>query len=143
MDAEIASLKELIMEKFEGVHQRFNGTDERLDALTEQVTQTNGRLRTAESAIAESRPRINTLEREMGDVRRIVSAMGEEVKSGLQWVRDQIGTLAATIKTESRVVTKSIAREAGENRRIRLWDVMVFSAGIVATIGVLKFLKVI
>ncbi len=131
MDQEIASLKELIM-------QRFDGTDSRLDALTEQVTQTNGRLRTAEASIADSRPRINTLERDMGDIRRIVQAMGEEVKSGLQWVRDQIGTLAATISRESKVVTKSITRDVGENRRICLWDVVVFSAGIGAAVAVLK-----
>jgi hypothetical protein len=40
-------------------------------------------------------------------------------------------------------VTRVIGREAGENRRICLWDVMVFSAGIVATGGVLKFFKLI
>ncbi len=143
MDAEIASLKELIMEKFDGVHHRFNGTDDRLDALTEQVTQTNGRLRTAEASIAESRPRIQTLEREMGDVRRVVQGMGDEVKAGLLWVREQIGTMATTIAREARSVTKVVTREVGENRRISLWDVSVFTAGILATVAALKFFKVI
>ncbi len=68
MDAEIASLKELIT-------QRFDGLDRRVDALTVQVRETNGRLRIAESAISDFRPRVNTLEREMGEVRD--QAIGE------------------------------------------------------------------
>jgi len=63
MDREIAGLKELLT-------QRFDGTDERLDALTAQVKETNGRVRTEEAATADFRPRIRTLEREMAELRK-------------------------------------------------------------------------
>lgn len=63
MDPQIAGLKELLT-------QRFDGTDERLDALTAQVRETNGRLRSAETTIADMRPRLVTVEREIGDVRK-------------------------------------------------------------------------
>ena len=68
MDREIAILKELIT-------QRFDDLDRRVDALTAQVRETNGRLRLAESAIANFQPRVGALEREMGEVRE--QSMGE------------------------------------------------------------------
>lgn len=143
VDAEIASLKALIMEKFDGVHQRFDGTDMRLDSLTEQVTETNGRLRTAEKEIADTRPRVQTLEREMGDVRRVIEAMGAEVRSGLQWVRDQIHTMAMTIKTEARAVTKSVTKGTGEDRSIIQRDVVVYMAGIGSAMMAWQFVSAV
>lgn len=132
-DVEIAGLKELML-------QRFDGTDERLDFLTQQVMQTNGRLRTAEGSIADSRPRIQTLERDMRDVRRVVQEFGEEVKTGLQWMRDQIAGMSRSVAEKANAVAAGVT---GENRGIRLWDVTVFVAGILATVGVLKFLGAI
>jgi len=44
------------------LNQRFDGLDRRIDRLADQVSETNGRLRNAEVAIAEHRPRIEALE---------------------------------------------------------------------------------
>jgi predicted nucleic acid-binding Zn-ribbon protein len=74
MDREIAGLKELIT-------QRFDSVDERIDALTSQVRETNGRLRMAESAIADFRPRVRTLEREVGEVRADSSGENRAIKA--------------------------------------------------------------
>ena len=74
MDVEIALLRELIT-------QRFDGLDHRVDALTEQVRETNGRVRDAEWAIADFTPRVKTLEREMGDVRDQTSGENRAIKA--------------------------------------------------------------
>lgn len=52
------------------LNRRFDSIDVRLDDLTEQVRETNGRLRTAEGHIANFHPRVRTLEREMSEVRK-------------------------------------------------------------------------
>ena len=58
MDKEFAGLKELMT-------QRFDSVDQRLDALTAQVRETNGRVRIEETATADFRPRLRTLETEV------------------------------------------------------------------------------
>jgi len=70
-------LKELIL-------QRFDGVDARLDALTAQVKETNGRLRQAETSIADFRPRVGALEREMGEVRDVADSHGAGENRGLR-----------------------------------------------------------
>ena len=61
-DAEIESLKELMVVKFDNLFREVLET-QRLQR------ETNGRLRTVEGDIANVKPRVSTLEREMGEVR--------------------------------------------------------------------------
>lgn len=51
MEQQLAGLRELLV-------QRFDGMDNRVDELTAQVTLTNGRLRTAERDIAVLKDRL-------------------------------------------------------------------------------------
>lgn len=55
---DVEQLRELI-------NVRFDAVDQRLDGLTEQVRTTNGRLRSAEGHIADHRPRLLAVEREI------------------------------------------------------------------------------
>lgn len=133
MDAEIASLKELMVIRLEGLLREVMET-QRLQR------ETNGRLRMAEGAVADFKPRVNTLEREMGEVRAGVTTIGEEVRDELKLVRNQVSSVAANVANDARGVASNLA---GENRGIRLWDVFVFSTGIGAAIGVLKLFGLI
>ena len=74
MDSELELLRQLIT-------QRFDALDRRVDALTVQVRETNGRLRIAEGAISDFRPRVGTLEREMGDVRDQAIGENRQIKA--------------------------------------------------------------
>lgn len=102
---EYEALKELIT-------QRFNATDARLDGLTVQVKETNGRLRGAETNIANMQPRLGALEREMGEVR-------ESIQADRRDDRDAAGS--------------------GEERPLRFWHVGAGIGIVIATIAVLKF----
>lgn len=85
------SLKELLT-------QRFDALDARVDALTDQVRETNGKLRMAEAAIADFRPRVSTLEREMGSVRLEATGENRAIKAwhvlyGLACIGGTVGVL--------------------------------------------------
>ena len=76
---------------------RFDALDARVDRLADQVTETNGRLRGAESHIAGCSP--------------IVAALQERAKE-----------------------------PTGNDRRVRVWDVVLVSSGVTVGIAVLKWL---
>lgn len=92
------------------LNRRFDNIDVRLDDLTEQVRQTNGRVRNGEQALASLQPRVTGLDREMRDVKSDVKTL------------------------------KQIKEEGGENRRIRAWDVWVVTGTIIALLGFLKMI---
>ena len=52
------------------VDERFDDVAERVDGLTTQVKETNGRLRKAESTLADHGPRLDTARRDLDDLRR-------------------------------------------------------------------------
>ncbi len=137
MDAEIISLKELITLRCDGLLREVIET-QRLQR------ETNGRVRTAEEKIANFAPRVSTLEREVGEVRECVNGIGSEVSDELKLVRNQVSSVAAIVAADARnVASDKATTEAGENRRIRLWDVVIFAAGIGATAAVIEFVKAI
>ena len=71
---------------------RFDALDSRVDDLTVQVRETNGRLRAAEGAIADAKPRMVTLEREMGELRK-----GENRRISIWDVWIVLGSIASTV----------------------------------------------
>jgi hypothetical protein len=125
MDAELASLKELMVVRFDNLSREVLET-QRLQR------ETNGRLRQAEGAVADFKPRVATLEREVGDLREGVQTIGSEVRDDLLLVRNQVSSVAANVARDARVVAVGVKdeKDAGENRGIRKWDVIVFAAGI-------------
>lgn len=123
MDHQIAALKELIT-------QRFDGIDARLVDLTEQVKETNGRVRMEEAATADFRPRVSALEREMGEEKRFIRKSVDILTAALEEARKQIRDGLAALSV-------------GENRSLSMRDFYLVLAGIGGTVGVIKFFGLI
>jgi hypothetical protein len=92
------------------INRRFDAVDVRLDGLTEQVRETNGRVRKSENDISGLQPRVQTLGHEMRDAKVNISAL--------------------QLRKE----------ETGENRRIRAWDVGLVVTGVGVALAFLKLL---
>lgn len=103
--------REIPMEMIvELINRRFDGVDVRLDDLTEQVRETNGRVRKGESELAGLHPRVETLRHEMRDAKASIESL------------------------------KRPKEETGENRRIRAWDVGLVVTGVGVALAFLKLL---
>jgi hypothetical protein len=101
----------------------FVGVHSRLDKL-------NGRTGATEVAVADLRPRLAHVEREVGEVREGLSGMGESFRAGLSAIRMEVLGVAGTVKQDAKNVR---TEESGENRRITSRDVML----VLGTIGLL------
>ncbi len=101
------------------ITQRFDGMDARVDRLTIQVTETNGRLRGAERDIANIQPRLGTVEREMGEVRERVDDIRDAVRDDPH---------------------RAGGQDFGENRIIRWYHAAIFAAGFGLALAVLKLI---
>lgn len=89
---DVDSLKELI-------EQRFDGLDLRIDSLTEQVKETNGRVRSHESKLSDHTPRLAAAER---DIKRLHAPKSEpndgENRRLTKWdALLVLGAIAATV----------------------------------------------
>lgn len=102
------------------ITQRFDGMDARVDRLTIQVTETNGRLRGAERDIANIQPRLGTVEREMGEVRERVDDIRDAVREDPH--------------------RSSASQDAGDNRIVRWYHAAIFTAGFGLALAVLKLI---
>jgi predicted nucleic acid-binding Zn-ribbon protein len=103
--------REIPMEMIvELLNRRFDAVDVRLDDLTDQVRETNGRVRKGEHELAGLHPRVETLRHEMRDA-----------KVGIESL-------------------KRVKEETGDNRRIRVWDVALVALGVSVALGLLKLL---
>jgi hypothetical protein len=109
-------IESLVREGFVGVHSR-------LDKL-------NGRTGATEVNVADIKPRLAHVEREMGEVREGLSGMGESFRAGLSAMRTEVLGVAGTVKQDAKNVK---TEESGENRRITSRDVML----VLGTIGLL------
>ena len=119
VDQQIVALKELML-------QRFDSIDSRLDALTSEVKETNGRLRTEETLMADVRPRVVTLEREMGEVKGFIRKSVDHLTAALEEVRKQFREGLAALGV-------------GENRSLSMRDFYLVLGTIGGTIAVINF----
>lgn len=92
---DVDALKELIL-------QRFDGLDARIDGLTDQVKETNGRVRAHESTLSNYSPRLLAAER---DIKRLHPAGRAEPDTGenrrlTKWdALLVLGAIVATVAT--------------------------------------------
>lgn len=104
---EIRALRELMTTQFELLR------DDVGEVKTLQ-RETNGRLRAVEHDVAGMKPRVLTLEREMGEARRA-----------------------------KRAAVPTAASDTGQERVVRAWHVAAAIAIIVGTIAVVEFIRVL
>lgn len=98
-DPEINGLRQQIAGLKELLTQRFDGTDMRLEALTDQGLEMGHRLRVAEDAISDFRPRVAHMEREVKDLRRDMrtDASGENKTIRAWHVAAVLAVIAVTV----------------------------------------------